>query len=240
MDELDSDIFGANVCKIVDIDESILFSDFEKEYIKKYSPKYVYSKVPIEEIKKIHYLESANFEFIETQMQLFKRLTKLYDLSIFEDKLLVQKVTNEKDLDKIYDVSDRCFKFIDRVYIDEKLPINIAQDRYHIYLEKSFKNKNQKFDKLVDLSIGEIIGFHTLLYKDNKSVTLLLGGVLPEYHSSGANYILDYSVYNDLYNSGHKNITTHVSARNTKVINYLTKVLDFKLKKTFVVLRKIY
>ena len=240
IEKLDSIAFGANVLKINEVDDNINFSQFESEYIKKYNPKYVYSKVNIGDINKIHYLEQNGFEFIECQIELFKRITKLYDTSIFDENITVEQVCDHKDLDIIYKVSDSAFNNIDRIYVDEKIDNAIAKKRYHLYLKNSFEKSNQRLDKLVDNKLNKIIGFHSLLYKDEKSVLLLLGGILPEYQSSGINYALDFNIYNDLYKSGHKNITTHISAKNIRVMNYLTKVLDFKFKNSCIVLRKIY
>lgn len=238
IEELDSIAFGQNVLKLSEIDDNIDFSAFEKDYISKYNPKYIYTKVNIEDINKIHYLERNGFEFIECQIQLFKRLTGLYDTSAFDNILKIEPAGFE-DYKEICKISDIVFD-MDRIYIDEKIDNSIAQKRYHLYLKNSLENSNQRFDKFIDLATGKIIAFHTLLYKDAKSVLLFLGGILPEYHSTGANYALDYYVYNELYKSGHKNITTHISARNIKVMNYLTKVLDFKVKQSFIVLRKVY
>lgn len=240
IEKLDSIAFGANVLKINEVDDNINFPQFESDYIKKYEPKYVYSKVNIEDISKIHYLEQNGFEFIECQLELFKRITELYDTSIFDESITVDQVCDRQDLDIIYEVSDLAFNNIDRIYVDEKIDKTIAKKRYHLYLQNSFQQSNQRLDKLVDNKLNKIIGFHTLLYTGDKSVTLLLGGILPEYHSSGVNYMLDYFVYNDLYKSGHKNITTHISAKNIKIMNYLTKVLDFKFKNSCIVLRKVY
>lgn len=240
IEEIDSIAFNQNVLKLVEVDKDINFVEFEKDYLNQYSPKYIYAKLPIEELENIHYLEQNGFEFMETQLQLFKRLTEMFDNSAFSGKIHAEQVTDINDLEEIYKVSDATFDSIDRIFIDEKLSVDIAQKRYHLYIENSFKKENQRLDKLIDLETGKIIGFHTLLYKDNKSITILLGGILPEYQKSGANYALDYFVYNELFKSGHKNITTHISAKNIKIMNYLTKVLSFKVKESFVVLRKVY
>lgn len=240
LEQIDSIAFGQNVLKLLDIDDSVKYSEFEKNYISEYNPRYVYTKIKADDISKIHYLESNGFEFIECQIELFKRITKLYDTSIFDESITVEQVCNRQDLDVIYKVSDSAFNNIDRIYVDEKIDNAIAKKRYHLYLKNSFEKSNQRLDKLVDNKLNKIIGFHSLLYKDERSVLLLLGGILPEYQSSGINYALDFNIYNDLYKSGHKNITTHISAKNIKIMNYLTKVLDFKFKNSCIVLRKVY
>lgn len=240
LEQIDSIAFGQNVLKLSDVDENINYSEFEKDYINRYNPRYIYTKISTDDISKIHYLESNGFEFIECQLELFKRITELYDTSMFDDNVAVEQVCDGHDLDTIYKVSDAAFDNIDRIYVDEKIDKSIARKRYHLYLQNSFEQSNQRLDKLVDKKSKKILGFHSLLYKDEKSVMLLLGGILPDYQSSGINYALDYNIYNDLYRSGHKNITTHISAKNMKVMNYLTKVLDFKVKMSAIVMRKIY
>ena len=68
----------------------------------------------------------------------------------------------------------------------------------------------------------------------------LIGGIIPEYQGHGIAQGIDFITYNSFYESGRKNITTHISARNNKIFTYLINGLGFKMKETFIVLRKIY
>ena len=240
-EEIDSLIFGKNVLKLDEIDLSVDFQKFEKDYKEEYDPKYVYTKLPVTDIDKIHFLENNGFEFIECQLQLFKRLTHLYDTSIYEKDMLLklEEVDSENDLEEIQQISDITFD-VDRIYIDSKLDKELAKKRYHLYIRNSLLEKNQRLDKLVDINNDRIIGFHTLMYKNNDAVLVLLGAVSPDYQKTGANNVLDRYLYNELFRLGRKNITTHISARNIKVLNYVQKILEFKIRQTFIVLRKIY
>ena len=238
-EELDSLAFNNNVLQLREFNEQINFKEFEQKYIDLYGPKYVYTKLDIMDLAKMHTLEQYGFEFIECQFQLFKRITNKYDTSYFENDLEILPVVHEEELPIIYKLSDQILN-IDRVYIDDKIEKAIAQKRYHLYIENSYKSKDQILYKLMLKKYNKIIGFNTLIYKDHTNVQLLLGGILPEFHNLGAIYALDYFMYNNFFDSGHKNIITHVSASNTKIMNYSIKILDFKFKKSFLVLRKVY
>ena len=74
LEQIDSIAFGQNVLKLSDVDENINYSEFEKDYINRYNPRYIYTKISTDDISKIHYLESNGFEFIECQLELFKRI----------------------------------------------------------------------------------------------------------------------------------------------------------------------
>ena len=73
-ENLDSVAFGKSILKIENIDISVNFNDFEDRYIKEYSPLYVYARIPIEDLQKIHYLENCGFNYVETQFKMKKRL----------------------------------------------------------------------------------------------------------------------------------------------------------------------
>ena len=240
-EELDSEAFGRAVLKLSNVDSSCNFGIFEKNYIEKYDPKYVYAKLDVDKIDDIHYLEQNGFEFIECQLQLFTRLTRLLDTTILENNhsLKVEEVSSEDDLPEIYKINDLAFN-VDRIFIDSKLDNGIAHKRYHSYIRNSFLSDNQRLDKITDVESNRIIGFHTLNYKNDNTVLLLLGAILPEFQRIGIPPIFDAYVYNDLFKNGKKNIITHVSACNVKVLNYLQKNLGFKIRRNFIVLRKIY
>lgn len=171
-------------------------------------------------------------------------MTRFFNIESIEslDKtqsLRVEEVTSEDDLLSIYEINDSAFN-VDRIFLDSRLDKNIARKRYHSYIKHSFLLKNQRLDKLVDVESNRIIGFHTLMYKNESTVQILLGAILPEFQKIGIPPIFDSYIYNNLFENGRKNIITHVSACNVKVLNYLQKNLGFKIRRSFIVLRKIY
>ena len=129
-ENLDSVAFGKNILKIENIDISVNFNDFEDRYIKEYSPLYVYARIPIEDLQKIHYLENCGFNYVETQFKMKKRLSKLEDVSIFNDEYLYTPVTNVNEIPYICEISDKIMN-VDRMILDEKLETKSAQKRYH-------------------------------------------------------------------------------------------------------------
>lgn len=237
-EEIDSIAFKAGVLKLEDIDVNIRFDEFEKKYIKEYSPKYVYSRINIENISQINYLENNGFNFIETQFKMTKRLTDLYDMSVFHDEFRLEKVDDEKDLEQIYALSDKIMK-VDRVLIDEAIDSKLAQKRYHLFIKKSFESKNENLFKTIHVPTGQTIGFHTNMII-GKDILFFIGGIIPEFHNSGACFAHEYLIFNYLYENGFKNITTHISAANYKIINFEMRTIGFKPKQTYVILRKVY
>ena len=239
-EELDSIAFGANVLKIEDIDENIDFQNFEKEYVNQYSPIYVYTKIPIEELHKINYLEQHGFEFVECQFELFRRFSKPYDVEAYDSDMEVSIVDNEKDLEEVKLISDKVFSKIDRINLDKNIPADVGKKRYRLYLDNSYKQPNQIIYKSVDKSTNKIMGFGSILFKDDKSAVQLIGGTLPEYQGTNISNIGSCIIYNNFIKQGRKNVTTYISCGNINIVNYMLKGFAFKVKKTYVVLRKLY
>jgi len=69
---------------------------------------------------------------------------------------------------------------------------------------------------------------------------MLLGGVRADYKSAGLAAINAYYDFNELMRNGVKRFTTHVSARNYGVMNLEISGFQYRIKQTFVVLRKLY
>lgn len=237
-EEIDSIAFKAGVLKLEDIDVTTCFEEFEKKYIKEYSPKYVYSRVNIENISQIHYLENHGFNFIETQFRMTKRLSGLYDMSAFNNEFRLEKVEDKNNLEQIYALSDEIMK-VDRMLIDEVLDSKMAQERYHLFIKKSLESKNENLFKTIHVPTGQTIGFHTNMVI-GKDILFFIGGIIPEFHNSGACFAHEYLIFNYLYENGFKNITTHISAANYKIINFEMRTVGFKPKQTYVILRKVY
>ena len=67
--DIDSDAYGRNFLEIREYSDTADFNQFEQEYISKYHPFYVFSKIPVEDIRLINALGRNGFEFIEFQIR---------------------------------------------------------------------------------------------------------------------------------------------------------------------------
>ena len=72
-----------------------------------------------------------------------KRLSKLEDMSIFNDEYLYTPVTNVNEIPYICEISDKIMN-VDRMILDEKLETKSAQKRYHLYRYSWKINKTKK------------------------------------------------------------------------------------------------
>ena len=238
-EEIDSLAFGASVLKIENIDINKDFDTFEKEYIKKYSPIYVYSKVEIENLQGIQYLEKNGFGFVETQFKKIRKIPKK-PLGFVDPNFELKKVEEETELPDVYNAVDRIFN-IDRVFLDKELDPNISKKRYRLYIKKSFFADNEVIYKLIDKSNGNIAGVYSHLFLDDKKTVVdLLGGIAPEYKKTGAIAVIDDYVVSEFIKMGLKYSYTYLSARNYPIIELALKIMNAKLVQAYVVLRKIY
>jgi hypothetical protein len=238
--EIDSVVLGQDALEITEIAAKDDLTELEREFVREFSPFMATAKLPIEDLLSIHRLEEMGFRFIETQLKLSLRM-KEYDVSRSPYRYL--PVTNAIDLEAVLDMAGTIFRD-DRFRVDpvvsQRVGANVAGERYRRYVEKSFREKDECVYKLVREVSGEIVGFGTHKHVSPEEVQLLLGGVAKAHQSTGLGAVADYLATNLLRREGARRVFTFVSARNYPIVNLEVAGLGFRVRRAFVVLRKVY
>lgn len=234
--EIDTLATGKNILELSDFTIKSDFLEFEKDYIQKEKPFYVLLKIPVEELSTIHIAEACGFQFIEMQIKMTHKLKKRYPGS---KQFEFVEVTNQDDVKKIQDFAGTTF-IDDRLVIDPLIDSETAYKRHVKYIISSYKSDNQKLYKLVEVQSNKIVAFKTHKYLENNEVLLLLGGVLPIFKNLGVGLINGYAELNELQKQGKQRVFTHISARNSPIMNMEIGALNFKVVQSYLVLRKIY
>lgn len=236
----DSNAFGRTVLQVRDVDASVDFQAFERECIQQYNPFYVYAKVRIEDLEQVHYLEKNGFNFVEYQLRMTKHLPrKPFDVSMFDGFVEMVEVSKNEDIEPILQMADEIFD-IDRIYVDPLMSHDLARKRYRAYLKKSQQSDKENFFKFVDKTNGKLIGFHTHLQTDDKTIVHFLGGNAKEYQASGSAFATEYLLFNNYISKGIRKVVTHISGCNYRIFNFEFKTMDFKAEQGFAILRKVY
>lgn len=238
--KIDSSIINRNVLEIKSYSPKINFSSFEQDYIYQYNPMYVICKIPTEEIKNIHYLESQGFNFIESQCRFSLRLTKKYDISKYNYALL--EGTTDYHLMEALDIAGTTFS-ADRYSIDPYFlttNFNISGERYKKFVTKSFQQDDEYLYLLESKKNHEIVAFGTHKLISEKEALFLLMGVKNKYKNLGIGAIFDFFRLNKMKQDGITKIYSHASLGNYTTINIGMNILGFKLERGFIVLRKAY
>lgn len=236
--EIDSQVLGRAVLELsgpLDAD----LARIESDYVRAHQPLYVMYKAPIEDIATIQRLEDHGFRFVETQLRLTFRLRRHFDTG--KTPYVFERVTTEDQLRDVLDIAAHTFTD-DRFLVDPQLPDaqQISSARYQAYVRQSFVRPDERLYRLVNPATARTVAFKTHRIVSPEEALMLLGGVHADYKSAGIAPINAYHEFNELMRNGVKHFTTHVSARNYAVINLEVSGFQYRLQKTFIVLRKVY
>ena len=229
----DTEVFGRN---ILEIDEQIEvtpdeFKQIEQEYVDKYNPFMVFTKINATDFPKIHFFEDAGFRYIETQIDLTKKLDHEYKLDI----PVRLSIAEEKDMPAILDIAKTTFK-IDRYSIDPDFDGSVSGKRYYNWMKNIF-GKEKTFLCKFELD-GEIIGF-TCFEDKGETANHMIMGLKNDLTGRGIGINMDMCLINFMKNMGYNIMDTHISVVNRGIFNIYTR-LGYKLYRIMVVLRKIY
>jgi ribosomal protein S18 acetylase RimI-like enzyme len=241
VNQIDSDVFGRCVLDLIDFDPACDFSSLETDYVARYSPVYVACKQPVEEVARIHALESAGFQFAEFQLRFRGTIGRAFDVSAHDYRY--ELVQSDADLTQVLEIAGTTFEH-DRITRDPFLSQwnrpNLGGERYRRYVLKSMQAPDECVYQLVSNATGEIVGFGTHRMTGPDTALLLISGVKPEYKSAGIGVLLDQFAWNELKRKGVKSFIGHASGNNYPIINLVMRGIGFRLIQAFIVLRKVY
>jgi len=236
--EIDSQVLGRAILELSGPYDPEL-ARLERDYVAAHQPLYVVYKAPIEDIATIQHLEDHGFRFVETQLRLTFRLRRHFDTG--KAPYVFERVTTEDQLREVLDIAANTFTD-DRFLVDPELPDarQVSSARYQAYVRQSFHRPDERVHRLVNPETGRTIAFKTHRIVNPEEALMLLGGVHADYKNAGLAPINAYHEFNELMRNGVKRFTTHVSARNYAVMNLEIGGFQYRIKQTFIVLRKIY
>ena len=236
--EIDSQVLGRAVLELSGPYDAE-FERVERDYVQAHHPRYVVYKAPIEEVATIQRLEAQGFRFVETQLRLTFRLRREFDTGPVP--YVFERVTTEDALREVLEIAAHTFTD-DRFLVDPELTgaEQISSARYQAYVRQSFARPDERVYRLVNPATAKTIAFKTHRIVAPDEALMLLGGVHTDYKTAGLAPINAYHEFNELRRNGVKRFTTHVSARNYGVMNLEIAGFQYRIKQTFIVLRKLY
>lgn len=236
--EIDSKVLGRAILELSGPYDGEL-ARLEQDYVRAHQPLYVVYKAPIEDVASIQALEDHGFRFVETQLRLTFRLRKPFDTG--KTPYVFERVTTEDQLRGVLEIAGNTFTD-DRFLVDPKLhdAAKISAARFVAYVRQSFERSDERVYRLVNPATDQTVAFKTHRLVSPDEALMFLGGVHADYKNAGMAAINAYHEFNELIKNGVKRFTTHVSARNYGVMNLEIGGFQYRIKQTFVVLRKIY
>ncbi len=236
----ESKVFNGKFIELSDWESPDEIIEMESTIRETHNPRYLYCAIDSHEVKAIQALEKYGFEFSEFRIISFLALDKkiVGDSSFFPYK--VDKVRNENDLKEI--IQTLISKFPDdRFFNDPLINKSLAKQREIENIRKSFSSSSQEFILgLFNIQTKKLIGFRSGCYSSQIAADYYLYGIVDGFDIEHFSKILEIGCINYLVKQGVQFIYAVSTGFNILELNRLIKYHGFKIKKTKVLLRKIY
>lgn len=237
LEEIDSRVLGQAVLTLRDFDPGSDFASFERDYMARYHPRYVTSKVPVGQVHAVQALENRGFRFVEVQVGGVVPIRKRQDVKAYPYRF--ERVTTEKVLDEVLAIAGTSFD-IDRFVTDPDLDSGFSGRRYREYVRKSYQSADEAVYRLFDPADGKTLSFKTHRILNDREVDGLLGAVRVDLKGSGLGLLMDHYYYNQLLDDGKMQMRTRISVANTVMFRYFVGTGSMRVESISAVLRKLY
>ena len=232
--EVDSEVLSLSAWNLSGVESPGDFRLAIESVVGNKTRNYITCKLPIESLELIHAAEAAGFNFVETQFQTTIRLTKTFDTSKYPYEYV--PVRSKNQLSEVLQIAETTIEH-DRFSRDPKIGRDASGLRYRRYLEDSYNRENDQIWAIKSRSTGQLLTFRSHRILNENEVVLLLGGVHQDFKNIGLGVVSSHFCFNQLRDSGFRRATTHISAANTPIVNLEVGHFDFRVSKTFVVMR---
>jgi len=233
---IDSDLLGEPVLEVAGYEED--FESIERQYVSEFRPRYVVIKVPMEDLRVIHRLQSHGFDLLECQL---RRELRLLSESFPLDPYRYEAVTREEDLAEVLEIAGTTFTH-DRATVDPFFKAigrpEFGGERYRRYVMHSFREPDQFVYRLVS-SDGDVLAFGTHRRISADTVQRLLVGVKPECKGKGLGRTHERYLCRELYGLGYRTMFDYISAINYRMLK-TSLGSEAHITQASAVLRKIY
>lgn len=234
--EIDSKVFDLSAWNLSDIESESDFLEVIQSVSNSQNTNYITCKLPIESIHLIHAAEAAGFQFVETQFKTTLRLNKTFDVSKYPYDYVA--LESPDDLPEVLKIAESTIEH-DRFSRDPKIGSMASGLRYRKYLEDSFQRDDDEIWVVKSRSTGQILTFRSHRRVSKEEVSLLIGGVHPDFKDVGLGIISSHFCFNQLRQAGYRRAVTQISAANTPIVNLEVGHLGFRVGQTYVVMRAI-
>ena len=198
---------------------------------------YTLIKVPSGNPALVHELEEHGFRFLETQLEIFKKL-KSYEepKGPILKEIQYRKVGSREGLDSVLEQIDEQMFVTDRVSLDPALGPEASARRVRNWLIDEFDESHSELFHLVYKD--QKIGFFLVKDKSRRSLYGLLGGLYSEFVRSGLGMSIIMIPLRIAKERDKRLLETRISSNNSDVARLYSE-LGFSLRRTWYVLRML-
>lgn len=193
------------------------------ERINELNNQYIVVKLPVGRTDMLFRLQTIGFCFIEAMFETEINLKNAPVLPEVYHRFLAKTVYRESSSEEIEKVikavRDNQIFNTDRVALDPNFSVEMSARRYSYWIEDMMKSDNS----IMQLSLysNKIMGFNIFTDKETY-YDGMLGGLMPEFRSSGLGIVNFYCGLMYLYEHGVKKYKAHVSSNNFQMFKLHT------------------
>ena len=206
----------------------------------KYKNAYLIIKMPVSNIKALHFLEDNGFRFMETQFHV-KKILKDHDtpklLSRLKNILEQREINKDKKSWKaVTDLMTDSMFYTDRIYLDPKLKKGTSCRRYKNWIMDLVEDSNSHLFVYYYKDIPVGFGLVKIDY-EKKIVYDLLEGIFEKYQNNGFGYMMFDLALKNYQKLGIEKLETCISSNNQSILS-LDLMFGYTIEKEEYVLRK--
>lgn len=236
--EPDSTILGKNIYLISDYSATLKsFKKLEKSFLMDNVVDCFEVKIPVKQIKTIHFFEKHGFCFAE--MKITRKLTldnhSVSENAYFPFKLMV--ANDSVELNEVLIIAKNYIKD-DRFSLSGKFSKSHTLKRIRYYLEKACNAENEFLLCLKNEHSGEIIGYQSGRISGKNEVHLYLSGLKKEYINKHYLSILDTLTLSWLSSQNFRFVNACSSSVNLDEMNIAFQMQGYFIDEANIVLQK--
>lgn len=235
----DEKITGLKQCEIVfghsDTFQTYLDAGIEKIF------QFSVIKIPIGNLTLVHKFEDFGYRYLENQLLLSFSTSQLNHIDSIWNRLFegfsYKTVTTKDELSNITrQVSSKMFE-ADRFSQDPFWNEDLSSKRYVNWIEELFKLSQVKF--YVMIKNGTEVGFFAIENETGKTNSCPIAGIYNQFKYSGYIFVLVWDILSISKTMGVNKFVTSISTNNQNLLSSFSKIFNFKVNDTLIVLRKI-
>ncbi len=202
---------------------------------------YIVAKIPGDSIFLMHELEKKGYRFLEVQQVIYFLVSQLRTLDPlwikrFDDYECIM-ITERSILDQICNKISKGLYLSGRISVDPVLDNRISDIRIINWLHDLYNKNETIIYSLMKKNIP--VGYFVLEKLGKVHFNILQAGIFKEYQNKGLSYLILYNSLKVAENKKVKGIYASISTNNRKTLNSISRFVNFSVKETYIVARKL-
>ena len=235
----DEKISGLKQCEII-FDRSDTFKEYLDAQIENIF-NFSVVKVPVGNLALVHKLEEYGYRYLENQLVLSFFTSQLDHINSIWNRLFeghsYKRITSRNELARITEeVNDNMFE-ADRYSQDPFWTEDLSSKRYVNWINELFEQETVDF--YIMIRCGVEIGFFSIKRESHNMNSCPIAGIFNKHKSKGYIFILVRDILLISKDAGAKKFFTSISSNNRDLLSTFSKIFNYRIDETYIVLRKI-